>query len=64
MTDQGYKIVPDIEKSTEQKIRDLREFLAANIAVHISDNELAKAAIFQQHLDLVELLVTHSRDRI
>ncbi|MFI9629214.1 hypothetical protein [Streptomyces sp. NPDC052042] len=64
MTNRTYKIVPVEAKPTETKIRELREFLAANVDVAIVDNDPQKAAVFQQHLDLVELLVEHSRDRI
>lgn len=61
---QNYKIVPAVERSIDEKIHDLREYLAANVGVSMTDNEFEKAAQFQQHLDLLELLVDKSRDRI
>lgn len=66
MADRNYKIVPlDVdEKTTQQKITELRTYLGANVAIRIEDGELDKAALFQQHLDLLELLVEHSCDRI
>lgn len=59
-----YKIVPITQRTTDEKITNLKQYLAANIAVAREDNELAMAAQFQEHLDLVEVLVEHSRDRI
>lgn len=59
-----FKIVPATQRTTEEKIRNLREYLSANIAVARVDNKLAKVALFQEHLDLVELLVANSRDRL
>jgi hypothetical protein len=64
MTDRSYKIVLAQAKPTQEKIAELRGFLAANIDVAIADNDLQKAATFQQHLDLFEELVATSRDRI
>ena len=64
MTQQNYKIVPAVEKTNPEKIHDLRMFLAANLSVNIADGELEKAAQFQQHLDVLALLVEQSRDRI
>ncbi|HLR92933.1 MAG TPA: hypothetical protein VK053_00265 [Jiangellaceae bacterium] len=58
----NYKIVPIAERITQQKIDNLRQYLAANVAVHLSDHELAKAARYQEHLELLDLLVEHSRD--
>lgn len=59
-----FKIVPATQRTTEEKVRNLKEYLSANIAVARVDNKLAKVALFQEHLDLVELLVANSRDRI
>lgn len=59
-----YKIVPRTERTTDEKITNLRVYLAANVQVATTDNELAKAAQFQEHLDLFELLVAQSRDRV
>lgn len=56
-----YKIVPATKRTTDEKIRNLREYLAANLDVAKADGELAKAALFQEHLDLVELLVEKSQ---
>lgn len=59
-----FKIVPVTQRTTEEKIYNLKEYLSANIAVARAENNLAKVALFQEHLDLVELLVANSRDRI
>lgn len=59
-----YKIVPRTERTTDEKITNLRAYLAANVQVATTDNELAKAAQFQEYLDLFELLVAQSRDRV
>lgn len=62
--DYDYKIVPVTKRSTQEKITNLRGYLAANVQVAVTDKELAKAALFQEHLDLFELLVEQSRDRV
>ena len=62
----GYKIVPDDvdSKSMSQKTQELRTFLAANIAVARNDQDFAKAAVYQQHLDTLDVLIENSRDRV
>lgn len=62
----GYKIVPDDvdSKSMSQKTQELRTMLAANIAVARNDQDLKAAAVHQQHLDTLDVLIENSRDRV
>lgn len=62
----GHKIIPDDygTKPIEENVTELRQFLAANVSVNVEDGNLDKAAAFQRHLDTVEKLYEHSRDRI
>lgn len=62
----GYKIVPDDvdSKSMSQKTQELRTMLAANVAVARNDQGLKAAAVYQQHLDTLDVLIENSRDRI
>lgn len=66
MAQQNFKVVPlDADKkTTEQKAQELREYLASNVGVHTADLNLEKAAVFQQHLDTLNVLIEQSRDRI
>ena len=61
-----YKIVPqDVDhKTVSQRAQELKHYLAANVDVAIVDGNLSKAALFQQHLDTLETLIEHSRDRV
>ncbi|WP_434598269.1 hypothetical protein [Streptomyces sp. A5-4] len=63
-TQRNFKLVSAGERTNAEKIADLRTFLAANVAVRTADGELEKAALFQQHLDIFELMVARSQDRI
>lgn len=62
----GYKIVPDDvdSKSMSQKTQELRTMLAANIAVARNDQDLKAAAVHQQYLDTLDVLIENSRDRV
>ena len=62
----GYKIVPDDvdSKSMSQKTQELRTFLASNIAVATNNQDLEAAAVYQQHLDTLDVLIENSRDRV
>ena len=62
----GYKIVPDDvdSKSMSQKTQELRTFLAANIDVATNNQDLEAAAVYQQHLDTLDVLIENSRDRV
>lgn len=62
----GYKIVPDDvdSKSMSQKTQELRTMLAANIAVATNNQDLEAAAVYQQHLDTLDVLIENSRDRV
>lgn len=66
MAQQNYKVVPldADQKTTAQKAQELREYLAANVGVCIEDGDLNRAAVFQQHLDTLMVLIEQSRDRI
>src|SRR5699024_12875644 len=66
MTMAGYKIVPDDvdSKSMSQKTQELRTMLAANIAVATNNQDLEAAAVYQQHLDTLDVLIENSRDRV
>lgn len=65
-TNRNYKIVPsDAEhKTTSQRAQELKQYLAANIDIATIDGNPSKAALFQQHLDTLNTLIEHSRDRI
>jgi len=66
MADRNYKVVPvdADDKTLEQKARELRLHLAASVDVCLADGDLAKAAVFQQHLDTATRLIDLSRDRM
>lgn len=64
MAERRYKVVPIIDKTNDEKIRELRTYLAAGVDVNIADNNLEKAAAFQEHLDIFELLVANAADRL
>lgn len=61
-----YKIVPqDVDRKTvSQRAQELKHYLASNIDIAIVDGNLSKAALFQQHLDTLNTLIEHSRDRV
>jgi len=60
----SYKIVTATKKTTKQKIRELREYLAASIAVNAADGELEQAGLFQQRLDIFELMVKRAQQQV
>lgn len=60
----NYKIVPAVDVSDAQKISDLSKYLEANLHVALEDKEYEKAAMFQQHVDILGVLIEQSRDRI
>lgn len=64
MAECRYKVVPIVDKTNDEKIRELRAYLASSVEVNIHDGNLEKAAAFQEHLDIFELLVFESRDRV
>lgn len=63
-TTRNYKIVPIETKDNDTKIKELRAFLTERIESSIRAEYYEGAAEAQQHLDLVDLLVENSRDRI
>lgn len=58
-----YKIVPLTQRTPEEKIYNLREFLTANLGVAKIDEDWSKVAMFQECLDTVDRLVELSHDR-
>lgn len=60
----NYKIVPAVDLPPAQKIADLSKYLAASLHLALEDKEFEKAAMFQQHVDIFNLLIEQSRDRI
>lgn len=64
MAERRYKVVPITATTNAEKIADLRTYLASSVEVNLVDNNLEKAAAFQEHLDIFELLVEQSRDRV
>ena len=56
-----YKVVPAVERDQDEIVQALREHLASNINVGITDNDLERAAVFQEYLDTVDRLVEQSR---
>jgi len=66
MAEKSYKVVPvdADDKTLERKAQELRQYLAANVDVRLADGDLAKAAVFQQHLDTATRLIDLSRDRM
>lgn len=61
-TSRNYKIVPLVteHKTLSQRAHELKLYLAANIDIAFVDGDLTKAAVFQQHLDTLDMLIEHS----
>lgn len=59
-----FKIVTIEPQPVGKQIARLKTYLAANVGVAIEDNELAKAAEFQEYLDVLDLLVDRCRGQL